>query len=233
MTKVIYLASGYAKLQEPGVVYNDLIIPRENKQDMLEVDLSLFDILIATPPCNFYSYARGCKIPSKYALSTAHLLLEIIIKFYHTDKPFIVENVTNRTSLDFIWAMCADLGLYRFKHARHTYITNVRFDIGSVPKEFDFCKGGYFVNTFSDRQGGNQVSAILDLFVQAAKSIIAAQPGQAPKAAQTLKAARSDKAVEAWQAPQSEKVVRTLKAARLELKRRLALFGYNYEAANN
>jgi len=191
--KIIYLAAGYAKLQEPGVVYNDLIIPRENRQDMLEVDLSQYDILIATPPCNFYSYARGAKKPSEYALSTAHLLLEIIIKFYETGKPFIVENVTNKNTLDFIWAMSADLGLYRFKHARHTYITNIKFDIDSVPKEFDFKTGGYFINTFSDRQGGNQVSAILDLFIKAAKSKLVAQMfqvQQAGKAEQTCKVAR-------------------------------------------
>ncbi|MCL2621422.1 MAG: hypothetical protein FWD32_00070 [Firmicutes bacterium] len=201
--KTIYLASGYAKLKEFGVIYNDLIIPRENRQCMLEVDLSDYDILIATPPCNFYSYARGAKLPSKYALETAHLLLEIIIKFHGTGKPFIVENVTNRTALDFIWVMAAELGLYRFKHARHTYTTNVRFDISGVPKEFDFCKGGYFVNPFGNRQGGNQVSAILDLFVKAAKSKLARKAWQHCKAAEPVKDAQ------------------TLKAARHELQKRL------------
>ncbi len=204
--KIIYLASGYAKLQEPGVTYNDLIVPRENRQDMLEVDLNEYDILIATPPCNFYSYARGSKRPSEYALNTAHLLVDIIIKFYYTGKPFIVENVTNKTSMGFIWAMCSDLGLYRFKHARHTYITNIKFDVSEVPKEFDFKKGGYFINTFSDRQGGNQVSAIIDCFIKAAKSILARKAEETCKAVEPVEAER------------------TCKAAREELKKRLSMF---------
>lgn len=224
MNKVIYLASGYAKLQEPGVVYNDLIVPRENRQDMLDVDLSAYDILIATPPCNFYSYARGAKQPSDYAISTAHLLLDIIIKFYYTGKPFIVENVTNKTTLDFIWAMCADLGLYRFKHARHTYITNVRFDISSVPKEFDFCKGGYFINPFSDRQGGNLVSAILDLFIKAARSILAPKVEGARQAAQTSIAIVPGKATQTFRAVQPELAARSCKAARVELQNRLSTY---------
>lgn len=195
MSKTIYLAAGYAKLEEPNVIYNDLIVPRENRQDMLDVDLSDYDILIATPSCNFYSYARGNNKPSKYALRTAHLLLEIIIKFYNTGKPFIVENVTNKTTLDFIWAMCADLNLYRFKHARHTYITNIKFDISSVPKELDFNKDCSFINIFSDRQGGNQVSAILDLFIKAAKAeqtSKAPQPGDFKKVEQICKSAREE-----------------------------------------
>jgi hypothetical protein len=204
MDKVIYLAAGYAKLQEPGITYNDLIIPRENRQDMLSVDLSDYGILIATPPCNFYSYARGSRRPSDYALNTAHLLLEVIIKFYLTSKPFIVENVTNKTTLNFIWAMCADLGLYRFKHARHTYITNFKFDFSSVKEEFDFSKGGYFINKWSDRQGGNQVNAVFDLFIRAVRTSRAAQPGQA---AQPGKAAKS------------------IEAARLELSNRLKIVG--------
>lgn len=56
---VIYLASGRAELKYKNVVYNDYIEKRDLQCDMMAVDLSEYDILIATPPCNFYSRARG------------------------------------------------------------------------------------------------------------------------------------------------------------------------------
>lgn len=222
MIKTIYLASGYAKLKAENVTYNDLVVPRENRQHMLDVDLTQYDILIATPPCNFYSYARGASPPSKYALETAHLLLEIIIKFHETGKPFIVENVTNKTTLDFIWAMSADLGLYRFKHARHTYITNIMFDVRSVAEEFDFDSSQKLLNPFNDRQGGYQVSAVFDCFVKAAKSNIAQKAG---KAHEPGKAAKAQNPAGPGEASQTSKASQIIDSARLELKRRLAQFG--------
>ena len=232
MDKVIYLAAGYAKLQYENVTYNDLIVPRENRQNMLDVNLTPYDILLATPPCNFYSYARGSNPPSKYALETAHLLLEIIIKFYKTGKPFIVENVSNKNSLDFIWALSTELGLYRFKYSRHTYITNCYFDVRSAQKYFDFIKER---NPYFDKQGGFQVSEVLDLFIKSVlQAPLAAQPAQPAQPAQSEQV---HKAQQAWgsdkaplaaqpslrQTPYSDKIDIFISHARIELEKRLKL----------
>ncbi len=93
--KVIYLASGRAKLKHDNVIYNDIKEKRDLKCDMMDVDLSNYDVLIATPPCNYYSRANSRRETSEYALKTRHLLPDIIDKFIKTGKPFIVENVRN------------------------------------------------------------------------------------------------------------------------------------------
>ena len=95
MYKVIYLASGRAKLNYKNVVYNDCKEKRDLICDMMTVDLNNYDILIATPPCNYYSRANNSRETSKYALETKHLLPDILDKFIKTGKPFIVENVRN------------------------------------------------------------------------------------------------------------------------------------------
>lgn len=57
--KVIYLASGYGVLDTVyDVTYNDFYIQRDLVCDMMEVDLSSFDILLASPPCNYWSRAN-------------------------------------------------------------------------------------------------------------------------------------------------------------------------------
>lgn len=48
--KVIYLASGRAKLNYPDVIYNDIKEKRDLTGDMMSIDLNNYDILIATPP---------------------------------------------------------------------------------------------------------------------------------------------------------------------------------------
>lgn len=70
MLKVIYLASGRAKLKYPNVVYNDYKEKRDLVCDMMQVDLSDYDILVATPPCNWYSRANHSRETSTYAQET-------------------------------------------------------------------------------------------------------------------------------------------------------------------
>ena len=122
MAKVIYLASGRALLNYDNVVYNDCKENRELKCDMMEVNLEEYDILIATPPCNFYSRARGGNKPSEYAINTRHLLPDIIDKFIRTGKPFIVENVRNDPLFKKVGLY--DKNCFVYKHGRHTYWTN-------------------------------------------------------------------------------------------------------------
>lgn len=129
--KIIYLASGRAILNHKNVIYNDIKENRDLRCDMLDVDLSDYDILIATPPCNYYSRANSKRETSVYAQSTKHLLPTIIDKFIKTGKPFIVENVRNAP-------LFKKLGLYDkscfiYLHGRHTYWTNVMFDMSLIP----------------------------------------------------------------------------------------------------
>ncbi len=166
MKKVIYLASGRAVLDYKNVVYNDIKEKRNLVCDMLNVDLSTFDILIATPPCNYYSHARGNNPPSEYAIKTKHLLPTIIDRFIKTGKPFIVENVRNEP-------LYKKLGLYNkncyiYKHGRHTYWTNVLFNPSGIPQEYDFktISGYGAVRLKSYVQGGKNVNDVFNYFLE-------------------------------------------------------------------
>lgn len=50
----VYLASGRAKLKHNNVIYNDMFESADLMCDMLQVDLRAYDIILASPPCNFY-----------------------------------------------------------------------------------------------------------------------------------------------------------------------------------
>lgn len=166
MKKVIYLAAGRAKLNYPNVVYNDYKENRDLVCNMMDVDLGDYDILIATPPCNYYSRANNRRETSTYAQETKHLLPDIIDKFIKTGKPFIVENVRNAP-------LFQKLGLYNksclvYIHGRHTYWTNCLFDMSHIPQEFDFrhIPGCGCVRLKSYVQGGKNVNDVLDYFIE-------------------------------------------------------------------
>lgn len=172
MLKVIYLAAGRAKLKYANVVYNDYKVKRDLVCDMMSVDLADYDILIATPPCNYYSRANHVRETSVYAQETKHLLPDIIDKFIGTGKPFIVENVRNEP-------LFKKLGLYNkncfiYKHGRHTYWTNIMFDMSTILQEFDFKQiPGYgCVRLKSYVQGGRNVNDVLDYFIEVVNEIL-------------------------------------------------------------
>lgn len=93
--KVIYLGAYEAYHPNFDVVYQDINGKRDLGGDMLEVDLKSYDVIIATPPCNYWSIARGNRC-SQYSLDTKHLLPEIIKRLAKENKPFVVENVINK-----------------------------------------------------------------------------------------------------------------------------------------
>ncbi|NLN50339.1 MAG: hypothetical protein GX149_01775, partial [Acholeplasmataceae bacterium] len=79
--KILYLAAGHGSINtNHEVVYQDLIIKRDLGGDMLDIDLNGYDLIIATPPCNYYSRANYRRKTSKYSNDTKHLLPEIISK---------------------------------------------------------------------------------------------------------------------------------------------------------
>ena len=94
--KGIYLGACRAYHENYNIDYNDIQSGYHINiiSDMMEIDLNKYDYIIATPPCNYYSRARGKKI-SNYSLATKHLLPDIIKKCSKLNKPFIIENVRN------------------------------------------------------------------------------------------------------------------------------------------
>ena len=86
--KILYLAAGNGLLKYEDVTYQDLIIKRDLGGDMLNIDLTLYDLIVATPPCNFWSKASGNKT-SQYALDTKNLLPKILEKLIFSHKPYI------------------------------------------------------------------------------------------------------------------------------------------------
>lgn len=159
--KIIYLAAGHAVLNNDNVTYNDYYIKRDLVCDMLVVDLAHYDILIASPPCNYYSKANYRRDKSSYSLMTKHLLPDILNKFINIDKPFIVENVINkklmRTIID-------KSNCYYFEIGRHCYFTNV-FGFSSYAHQIQ--KPDNIANLSKKaRQGGKNVNTIFERFIE-------------------------------------------------------------------
>lgn len=133
---IIYLAAHIANHPKWNVTYQDISGNRDIGGDMMDVDLSPYDIIIATPPCNYWSRANYRRETSEYAQNTKHLLPSIIDKLIKENKPFIVENVRNKKLMD-------AHGLYNkncfiIEHGRHTYWTNIPFNPSNVIQTSDF-----------------------------------------------------------------------------------------------
>lgn len=97
--KGIYLAAFKANHPNYDIVYQDILGNRDIGGDMMEVDLSPYDFIIATPPCNWWSRANYRRNTSPYALQTKHLLPDILRKLCQQDKPWIVENVKKQIKI--------------------------------------------------------------------------------------------------------------------------------------
>lgn len=135
--KIIYLAS--FKAHHPGwnMTYQDINGLRDIGGDMMEVDLDPYDVIIATPPCNYYSKLNRNRETSKYSTMTKHLLPEIIKKLEKIGKPYIVENVRSHIINDLIRSQ-TDFTGWIYQHGRHTYWTNVPFSPEGIKQKIDF-----------------------------------------------------------------------------------------------
>ena len=167
--KGIYLGAYKAAHPNYNIVYQDLYEKRDIGGCMLEVDLDPYDFIIATPPCNFWSHARGNRKPSRYALETAHLLPGIIERLYNLNKPFIVENVRNKPKFIKYGILPNDkLAVYYI--GRHTYWTNVLFNTW-VNQSYDFINiNGSCVDLKKDRQGGENVYNVIESWLKEVNS---------------------------------------------------------------
>ena len=167
--KGIYLASFIAYHEKHNIVYQDIIGNRDIGGDMMDIDLSPYDYIIATPPCNYWSRANYRRETSEYALNTKHLLIDILHKLCNQDKPFIVENVRNSKMFDKYGLF--DLPCYVYFVGRHTYWTNIKIDFSSIvqkPKTIIDGKRKWLSSqniSRKKRQGGEEVHEVIEFWL--------------------------------------------------------------------
>lgn len=158
--KGIYLAAHIADHPNYDMDYQDITGKRDIDGDMMDVDLSKYDYIIATPPCNYWSRANYRRDESEYALKTKHLLPDILDKLRKQDKPYIVENVRNYELMK-SWGMF-EYNCFVYEYGRHTYWTNIPFNPSGISQENDN------INNISskDRQGGKNVHRVLEHWLE-------------------------------------------------------------------
>lgn len=167
--KGVYLCSYYARHKGYDIVYND--INPKTKPDLLcsatRVDLRPYDYIIATPPCNFWSHAHSEKQAGEYSEKTKHLLPCLLAQLSNTGKPFILENVRNvpRMTKYGVFDVATKKGLFVQFVGRHTYFTNVLCNLEKEQKP-DFRKRGIRLNGLKNRQGGENVHEIIEIWLK-------------------------------------------------------------------
>lgn len=156
--KGIYLASFKAYHPKYNIVYQDINGQRDIGGDMMDVDLSEYDFIIASPPCNYYSRANYRRDTSFYAQKTKNLLPDILKKLIDLGKPFIIENVRNSVLMSHL----NNFGAFVYEYGRHTYFTNILFDLTGVVQINDKVQD----RPSSIRQGGINVHNVIDRWLQ-------------------------------------------------------------------
>jgi len=173
MSKIIYLASFKANHPDHDIVYQDIDENRDIGGDMMSIDLSPYNIIIATPPCNYYSKLNRFRETAKYSQMTKHLLPEIIKKLEKQNKPFIVENVRSHIINDLIRSM--NFNGFIYQHGRHTYWTNIPFSPKGIVQQFDFkatgIRGDGNIGILAkNKQGGSNVHQVLEYWLKVVDS---------------------------------------------------------------
>ena len=167
--KGIYLASYKSLHENYDIDYQDINDKRDIGGDMMDIDLEKYDFIIATPPCNYWSRANYRRDRSEYALTTKHLLPDILHKLCKIDKPWIVENVKNKKR--FTEAGLFNLPCYVYFVGRHTYWSNILMSVDDIPQIQDFVQHGIYIgNKFSEkgntREGGWNVHQVIERFLE-------------------------------------------------------------------
>lgn len=167
--KGIYLFACKARHKNYDLDYNDI----DEKYgcnilgDAMNVDLSNYDYIIASPPCNWWSKANPYYKTSEYALSTKHLLPDIIMKLGKQEKPFIIENVKNikRMKENGIFELIRKYSLYYCFVGRHIYISNILVGL-QCHQQQDFVIHGKRINNDGYNQGGKNVFDVVEIFLK-------------------------------------------------------------------
>lgn len=166
--KGIYLGAYRAYHPKYNIIYQDINGKRDLSGDMMDIDLSGYDFIIATPPCNYWSIARG-KRCSQYSLDTKHLLPDIIEKLVKLGKPFIVENVINKKRMAAEGVLPRNDCFVKFI-GRHTYFTNIDFNESGIEQRQDFRHHGKTIKyedmKDKDHQGGFNVFNVIERFLE-------------------------------------------------------------------
>ena len=164
--KILYLAAGHGQINTiHDVVYQDLFVKRDLGGDMLDIDLKGYDLIIASPPCNYYSRANYRYKTSKYSNDTKHLLPGIITKLENIGVPVIIENVINKKRMSFILQKTS---LFYNEVGRHCYFTNRLVDFSCISQSFNFecgCKSVQNCSTKA-RQGGKNVQLVFEYYIE-------------------------------------------------------------------
>lgn len=168
--KGIYLAACKARHSEHNIIYQDIDTKYkcDLAGDMLDIDISDYDFIIATPPCNWWSKANPYYKTSAYSLQTKHLLPDTIIKLAHSCKPFIIENVINKKRFkeNGIYDLIDLYKLNVYYVGRHMYVSNTICDfINLIPQHQDFKYGGRRINNDGYNQGGSNVYAVIESWI--------------------------------------------------------------------
>lgn len=158
--KIIYLAAYKAEHPNWNIIYQDINGKRDIGGDMMDVDLDPYDIIIATPPCNYWSIANYRRETSNYSQITKYLLPGAILRLKTLGKPFIIENVRNYELMSKYGLM--NCGLFIYEHGRHTYWTNVPFNPTMIYQKADNIK--YIAS--KDRQGGDNVHRVIEYWLE-------------------------------------------------------------------
>jgi site-specific DNA-cytosine methylase len=162
---IIYLASYTANLNtQHTVYYQDKYIKRDIGGDMLEIDLNPYDLIIATPPCNYYSRGNYRRNTSLYSLETKHLLPDILYKLSKQVKPYIVENVRNPKLME---TFLKNYNGFIYYYGRHTYFSNVLF----APHTVKQIKENIQNMSKLKREGGYNVNNVIELFIETVNDI--------------------------------------------------------------
>lgn len=166
--KGIYLFANRARHPNHDIVYND--VEEKYKCDItanaFDVQLDEYDFIIATPPCNWWSKANYRRNSSPYALATKQLLPESIEKLAKQNKPFIIENVKNKSRMETegIFDLIKKYKLYCQHVGRHIYISNIWCEL-ECPQVQDFKRRGILINKDGYRQGGTNVHRVIEKWI--------------------------------------------------------------------
>ena len=163
--KILYLAAGKAEIKIPNVkvYYNDFNLIRDIPGDMLKVDLYGYDLIIATPPCNYYSKANWKREYSEYSMNTKHLLPSIVKKLENINVPIIIENVINKPLMKDI---INNTKLFYYEYGRHCYFTNRLFTFNGIPQDRQTIYKYGYTRFGGGRQGGKDVNIVFEYYIK-------------------------------------------------------------------
>lgn len=126
--KGVYLCAREHRILGYDIDYND-VVPYEGINlycSCEDVDLTKYDFIIATPPCNYWSHANFRRDTSIVALNTKKLLPYCLKACLQSGKLFIVENVCNeplmKEHFGDLYNQC-----WCFQFGNHTFWSNIFF----------------------------------------------------------------------------------------------------------